>query len=370
VIRVAHVIWSLGLGGAEQVVIRLAAGLDRRRFEPLICCLDRPGPFAPQAEAAGVEVVSLDKRGPLDARAAWRLARLLQSRGVDVVHTHLWGASFWGRLAAVGARVSVIVTTEHNVDTWKKAHHLTLDRALAPATTHLVAVSQQVREFYEARGVGRGRWRVVYNGVDTSAAPRRGRGAAFLELGLGKDDPVVGLVGRLVPAKAPEVFLRALALGAARVPGLRGLVVGDGPLRSELEAEARRLGLEGRIVFAGVRQDVPELLPGLDAVLFSSVREGLSMAMLEAMAAGVPVIATDVGGTPELIAHGVTGLLVPPGRPESLADALVALLEDAAGAAAIRQAARRCVEDRFSLDRMTAAYEALYGETPRRGRAR
>lgn len=369
-IRVAHVIWSLGLGGAEQVVIRLAAGLDRRRFEPLVCCLDRPGPFAPQAEAAGVEVVSLDKRGPLDARAAWRLARLLQSRGVDVVHTHLWGASFWGRLAAVGARVSVIVTTEHNVDTWKKAHHLALDRALAPATTHLVAVSQQVREFYEARGVGRGRWRVVYNGVDTSAALRRGRGAAFVELGLGQDDPVVGLVGRLVPAKAPEVFLRALALGAARVPGLRGLVVGDGPLRSELEAEARRLGLEGRIVFAGVRQDVPELLPGLDAVLFSSVREGLSMAMLEAMAAGVPVIATDVGGTPELIAHGVTGLLVPPGRPESLADALVALLEDAAGAAAIRQAARRCVEDRFSLDRMTAAYEALYGETPRRGRAR
>jgi glycosyltransferase involved in cell wall biosynthesis len=181
---------------------------------------------------------------------------------------------------------------------------------------------------------------------------------------------VVGLVGRLVPAKAPEVFLRALALAAARVPALRGLVVGDGPLRSELETEARRLGLEGRVVFAGVRQDVPELLPGLDALAFSSVREGLSMAMLEAMAAGVPVIATDVGGTPELITHGVTGLLVPPGRPESLADALVALLEDAAGAAAIRQAARRCVEDRFSLDRMTAAYQALYGETPRRGRPR
>ena len=322
-IRVAQVIWSLGLGGAEQVVIRLAAGLDRRRFEPFICCLDRAR--------------SLRSRGPRRPASRWwpstsgaRSTRgrrgaspgSCASRRVDVVHTHLWGASLWGRLAAVGARVPVIVTTEHNVDSWKKTHHLALDRALAPATTHLVAVSQQVREFYEARGVGRGRWRVVYNGVDTSAAPRRGRGAAFLELGLGRDDPVVGLVGRLVPAKAPEVFLRALALAAARVPGLRGLVVGDGPLRAESRPRPDVSGSRARVVFAGVRQDVPELLPGLDALVFSSLREGLSMAMLEAMAAGVPVIATDVGGTPELIAHGVTGLLVPPGRPESLADAI------------------------------------------------
>jgi L-malate glycosyltransferase len=370
VIRVAEVIWSLGLGGAEQVVIRLAAGLDRARFEPLICCLDRPGPFAPQAEEAGVEVVSLDKRGPLDARAAWRLARLFRSRRVDVVHTHLWGASLWGRAAAIGARVPVIVTTEHNVDAWKKRHHLALDRALAPATTHLVAVSEQVREFYEARGVGRGRFRVVHNGVDTSAVPRRARGPEFLALGLGEDDPVVGLVGRLVPAKAPEVFLRALALAASRVPGLRGLLVGDGPLRPEMEREARRLGLEGRVVFAGVRHDVPRLLAGLDALLFSSLREGLSMAMLEAMAAGVPVVATDVGGTPELITHGVTGLLVSPGRPERLAEALVSLLVDDAAREAIRRAARRLVEERFSLEAMTAGYEALYAEAPRRGRPR
>lgn len=366
-IRVAQVIWSLGLGGAEQVVIRLAAGLERRRFAPLICCLDEPGPFAPQAEAAGVEVVAFDKRGPVDVRAAWRLARLLRSRRVDVVHTHLWGGSFWGRLAALAARVPAIVTTEHNVDTWKRAYHLALDRALAPATTCLVAVSPAVREFYEARGVGRGRWRVVYNGVDTSAVPPRGRRPAFRELGIGADERVVALVGRLVPAKAPEVFLQAMAIAAARVPALRGLVVGDGPLRGDLEAEARGLGLERRVVFAGVRRDVPALLAGLDALVFTSLREGLSMAMLEAMAAGVPVIATPVGGTPELITHGVTGLLVPPGQPESLADALVALLGDAALAAAIRHAARGCVEGRFSLKAMTEAHESLYEEASARG---
>lgn len=370
-IQVAQVIWSLGLGGAEQVVIRLAKGVDRRRFEPVIICLDRPGPFATEAEADGIEVVALDKRGPLDVRAVARLARLLRSRRIDVVHTHLWGANLWGRLAAAAVRVPVVVTTEHNVDTWKRSYHLALDRALAPAATHLVAVSGEVRGFYEARGVGRGRWRVVHNGVDVGAAPRRERGEAFRALGLDEADRVVGLVCRLVPAKAPEVFLHALALAAARVPALRGLVVGDGPSRAEAEALARRLGLAERVVFAGLRRDVPDLLPGLDALVFSSLREGLSMAMLEAMAAGVPVVATAVGGTPELITHGVTGLLVAPGRPEDLADAVVSLLEDAPAADRLRDAARRRVEERFSVARMIEAHEALYAEVPaRRGRPR
>jgi glycosyltransferase involved in cell wall biosynthesis len=358
--RLAYVIWSLGLGGAEQVVIRLAAGLDRRRFEPLICCLDERGPFAQQAEQAGIEVVAMGKRGPLDAGAAHRLARLFRSRRIEVVHTHLWGGNVWGRLAALWARVPKVVTSEHNLDTWKKPHHFLIDRALAPATTRLVAVSRQVREFYEANGVGRGRWQVIHNGVDTGPAPARGRGAAFRDLGLGPDAPVVALIGRLVPAKAPDVFLRAVALAAVRVPALQALVVGDGPQRSQLEGEAQRLGLAGRVLFTGVRKDVPQLLAGLDAVLFSSVREGLSLTMLESMAAGVPVIATEVGGTPELITHGRTGLLVPPGQPERLAQALVGLLEDPAAAAAIREAARKCVEERFSLSSMIEAHAELY----------
>ncbi|HEX9188111.1 MAG TPA: glycosyltransferase [Vicinamibacteria bacterium] len=370
-VRVAQVIWSLGLGGAEQVVIRLAAALDRRRFAPLVVCLDDPGPFAPQAEAAGVEVAALGKRGPVDPRAVLRLVRLFRSRGVDVVHTHLWGANLWGRLAAVAARVPVVVTTEHNLDTWKKAHHLVLDRALARAATHMIAVSEEVRRFYEGHGVGRGRWRVVHNGVDVPPEARRERGEAFRALGFGEGDRVAGLVGRLVPAKAPEVFLRALALALPRVAGLRGLVVGDGPLRPEAEAEARRLGIADRVVFAGLRDDVASLLPGLDALVFSSRREGLSMAMLEAMAAGVPVVATAVGGTPELVTHGTTGLLVPPERPEELAGALVGLLQDGPTAAAIRKAARRRVEERFSLASMVEAHEALYAETPGlRGRPR
>jgi len=357
-LRVAHVIWALGLGGAEQVVIRLAAGLDRTRFTPLVCCLDEPGAFAPQAERAGLEVVALGKRGPVDARVIGRLQRLLRRRRIDVVHTHLWGADLWGRLAARRAGTPVVVTTAHNVDSWKRWYHLALDRWLA-AGTRLVAVSHEVRAFYEERGVGRGRWQVIHNGVAELPTPPRDR-RPLSALGIAGQDPVAALVGRLVPAKAPGVFLEAVQRAALAVPSLRAIVVGDGPLRSQLEERARQLGLGGRVVFTGLRHDVADLLAGVDVLAFSSEREGLSMAMLEAMAAGVPVVATRVGGTPELIETGVTGILVPPGEPQALADGLLAVLRSPEQSHSLRCAARELVRSRFSLRRMIEDYEAVY----------
>ena len=358
--RVAYVIWSLDLGGAEQVVIRLAAALDRARCAPLIICLNEPGPFAGQAARAGVEVIALHKRGPVDLGALARLARLLRARRIDVVHTHLWGANLWGRIAARLAGVKTVIVTEHNVDTWKRGYHFAIDRLLAPLATGFVAVSQQVREFYEARGVGVGRWQVIYNGVDTSAAFTHHRNGFYQTLGIREDEPVVGLIGRLVPAKAPEIFVQAVVQAAREVPSLKALIVGDGPLRQLVEEQVHRLGLDGRVICTGTRQDVPQLLQGMSALVFSSEREGLSMAMLEAMAAGVPVVATRVGGTPELIESGVSGILVPPQQPHVLADRLVELLRQPEQAQAIGRAARARVEQHFSLHRMVKQHEELY----------
>jgi glycosyltransferase involved in cell wall biosynthesis len=360
VTRVGYVIWSLGLGGAEQVVIRLAAALDRARFTPVVFCLDRPREFAEQARRAGVEVVALDKRGPLDLRVLPHLVRLIDRHRIDLLHTHLWGANLWGRLAACLAGVPV-VATEHNVDVWKRPYHLVLDRLLEPWTRELVAVSPQVRDFYQEQAVGEGRWRVIHNGIDLGPEPAgRRRGDAYRGLGIGGGDRVVGLVGRLVAAKAPAVFLEAMARVARVEPRLRPLVIGDGPLRVEAEERAAHLGLGGRAVFAGLRQDVPELLSGMDVLVFSSTREGLSIAMLEAMAAGVPVVATRVGGTPELIESGVSGFLVEAGDAAALAERVLALLADPALAERTRQAARTRVRERFSLAAMVRAHEALY----------
>lgn len=360
--RVAFVIWSLGLGGAEQVILRLAASLDRRRFLPLICCLDEPGPFAAEASRSGVEVVALHKRGRFDVRVLRPLVHLLRGRRIDVVHTHLWSANLWGRLGAVLAGRPAIVATEHNADTWKRPYHFVLDRWLARRSTRLVGVARHVAEFYEARGVGRGLWQVIHNGVETE--PGASRQEARAALGVSPTIPLVGFVGRFAPAKGPEDFVQAVAIAARTVPSLEAVMIGDGPLRARVEAARAQSGLGERLRLVGLRSDVRALLPAFDALLVCSEREGLSLAVLEAMAAGVPVVATEVGGTTELVEADRTGLLVPVGRPDAMAARLLGLLGEPALGERLRREAHARVRERFSLRNMVEAHEALYASFP------
>jgi glycosyltransferase involved in cell wall biosynthesis len=246
------------------------------------------------------------------------------------------------------------------VDVWKKTHHFVIDRLLAPSADVLIAVSGEVREFYESHRVAKGRWTVVYNGIDASMPYRRGRTPAYEALGIPAQAPVVGLIGRLVQAKAPSVFLEAVALVACEIPELRALVIGDGPLREEAERDAARLGVSDRTVWAGLRHDVPVLLEGMDVLCFSSTREGFSIAMLEAMAAGVPIVATRVGGNPELIDSDDVGFLVRPGSAAALAERIVALMRNPDLAERVRRAARARVERCFSLTAMVRTHESLY----------
>jgi glycosyltransferase involved in cell wall biosynthesis len=359
-LRIGHVIWSLGLGGAEQVVIQLAAESVRRGHEVSVFTLGAPGTFAGRAEAAGVRVASVAKRSRYDATVLVRLASAFRRARLDVVHTHLWGGHVWGRLAATLARVPVVVATEHNLDTWKPRGYFLVDRLLARVTTHLVAVSGPVRDYYEQRGVGAGRWHLIRNGMLVGPETPRRLGAVYRELGVRDGERVLGWVGRLVPAKRPGDFLEAVALVAARVPAVRAVMVGDGPLRAEAEVRAAELGLAERVVFAGLRTDVADLLAGMEVLAFSSEREGLSIAMLEGMAAGVPIVATRVGGTPELIEDGRNGLLVPSHAPVELAAAIARVLEDGVLAAALARGAREALTSGFSFDAMASAYEELY----------
>lgn len=360
-----YVIWSLEVGGAERIVASLAKGMDRTLVSPMVVCLNHAGALAEELTQADIPVIALEKRGKIDLMLLWRLVRLMRRLRPDVVHTHLWGANAWGRVAARAAGVPVVIANEHSVDSWKPRFYLQLDRWLAPLTTRLVAVSQHVREFYEAQGIGRGRWQVIYNGIEIETLPERRRNGHYAALGIRSYEPVVGFIGRLVSARAPQVFVEAIQRARREIPSLRAVIVGDGPLRRDTEAYARRLGLERRVIFTGTRRDVPELLAGMDALVFSSEREGCSLAMLEAMACGVPVVATKVGGTLEVIEAGVSGLLVEPRQPQALADRIIEVLNTPSKAEAIRVAARQRVEAQFSLPRMIAEYQQLYLDVAR-----
>ncbi len=357
-----YVIWSLQAGGAERVVADLARRLDRRRFRPLVACLNFKGQLAAPLEAEGIPVFALDKRPRLDLRVLARLVTLMRRERVDVVHTHLWTSSLWGRLAALLARVPVRVVTEHNLDTWRRAWHLAADRLLARATDDFIFVSEAVAQFYRSRlGLPPGRGRVVLNAVERPPLDRLPDArAARAALGLDGARHVVGAVGRLEERKGHAFLLEAMKRVVEAEPGARGLIVGDGKERERLTSLAERLGLGDRVRLVGYWPDLAEALAAIDVFVLPSLMEGHPLAILEAMATARPIVATAVGGTAEAIDDGVNGILVPPADPEALAGAILGLLRDPDRGSRLGQAARKTLEEKFSLEASVRANEEVY----------
>jgi sugar transferase (PEP-CTERM/EpsH1 system associated) len=361
-ISVFYVIWSLQMGGAERVVAELARGLDRARFRPVVCCLNFKGHLAAEVEGQGVPVHALGKKPRLDLGALVRLARLMRRERADVVHTHLWTSSFWGRLAAVMARVPVRIVTEHNIDTWRRAWHLAADRGLARVTDHFLFVSREVEAFYRERlHLDPARGQVVLNGVDLSRFDAVVDARAVRErMGLKSAGIVAGVVGRLDERKGHRYFLEAMAALAGQQLGVRGLVVGEGRERADIEARQAALGLGERVRILGYWPDLAEALAAIDVFVLPSLMEGHPLAVLEAMAAGKPVVATRVGGNPAAVEDGVTGLLVPPRDPGALARAITTIARDPERARRMGREGRRRVEERFSLEAARRANEEVY----------
>ena len=346
-INVLYVIWSLGLGGAEQVVISLARGLDKSRFRPFIACLNDEGRFAEELKKDGIEVFSLNKVKGIDLSVVPKLVKIIRENDINIVHTHLWGANFWGRFAANAAKVPVVVT-EHNVDVWKTPFHFLIDRWLFGRTDRFIAVSETVRDFYSRKlSVSKDRMQVVYNGIAVGQPIRIKEG-----------EKVIAVIGRLVPQKGHAFFFEAFAKSdlAAKV-----LIVGDGPLEESLKSQVINLKLEDSVKFLGFRKDVREILGKTDILVLPSSREGLPIVLLEAMAVGAIVLATAVGGTPELVEDGVNGFLVEYGDGEGLKKKLEDIFNaDSRSLNEVRLAARRTIEEKFSLEKMVSEHEGIY----------
>jgi sugar transferase (PEP-CTERM/EpsH1 system associated) len=349
------------VGGLEHVVVRLVEHLAPRLDQAVVS----PSGSGPLAERFP-ETVSVAALGDRRRSGKWNalvMARLFRTLHPDIVHTRNWtciDAVIGSRLAGV----PVVIHGEHGREAVDPdGRNLTrrrIRRLLAPLVTHFVAVSRDLaRWLVEDVGVPARKVRTIRNGVDVGRFCPGDREGARRALGLPVDAAVIGTVGRLDPVKDHAGLIRALALGGG---GERGVLViaGDGPCRKDLEALARSLGLEGRVRILGDRDDVPRVLQVLDVFVLSSVGEGMSNAILEAMATGLPVVATRVGGNPELVLDGVTGRLVPPRSPAALADAVGTYLDHPERARAHGAAGRTRTVAEFGLDQMLTAYTDLY----------
>ena len=360
--KVMQVVLSLTPGGTEHLVVQICKRLPAE-YGTVVCCLDAEGQWAADLQARGIEVRALHRRSGFRPEVGRAIARFAAERDIDVLHCHQYSPFVYGRIAAMWNRRLRIVYTEHGrlsdaPPTWKR-------RLVNPLLSYfdgsIIAVSHELRDYMIQSCFPRERVRVIHNGIEPAAAatPLDRRKARML-LGLDERAFVVTTVARLDPVKDLVTLLDAFAVVRRRAPGARLVIVGDGPERPRLEARAAQVDLAGSVQITGYRSDVRALLPAADVYASSSISEGVSITILEAMATGIPVVATAVGGTPEILSDGTGGILVPSRDPARMAAAIVSLAEDHRRRGALAAAARRRLETSFTIDRMVDDYARSY----------
>lgn len=372
--RILHLITLLELGGAQQNTLFCVTHHDRRRFDVGLIA-GRGGYFDDQAldlADASVELVSYLKHpvSPFwDAVALLRLRSYLKLNRVDLIHTHSSKAGIVGRLAAHLAGVPAIVHTAHGWSfnatqpAWRRALYIALERMAGAISDRLIVVASAHKEVGLDHGVGRAeQYALLRSGIELDAfrTPRTDRRQTRRNLGFDDTHRVVGTIACMKPQKAPLDFVRAAAAASGQDSRLRFFIAGDGELMPRVRALVQELGLEEQVRLLGWRTDVVDLLHAMDVFLLTSLFEGLPRVVLQAMAAGVPVVATAVDGTPEVVEHGRTGLLTPPGDPRAAAQRVLQMVRDESLRRRCSEQARECLTRHFDIRRMVRDLDDLY----------
>ncbi len=382
-IRVVRIIARLNIGGPAIHATLLHERLNRQRFQcTLVTGTEEAGEgnyLELHGRSADVEIIpdlGREIRPLRDLQTLWRLVALMRRLKPHVVHTHTAKAGAVGRAAAILAGVPVVVHTYHGhvlrgyFPPAKTAVYRAIERGLARRTDRLLAVTTRVRDELIALGVGTAaQYRTVPLGFDLApllVAEQR-RGELRAELGVG-DAPLIGIVARLVPIKAHEVFLAAAVRVRQQVPAARFLIVGDGELRALLERQTAALGLTDAVRFLGWRADIDRLYADIDVVALTSRNEGSPVALIEAMASGVPVVSTEVGGVADVVEHGVSGLLAPMDDATGVADHIMTLLADPGMRHTMGQHGRAKVAATYDARRLVSDIETLYEDLVREKR--
>lgn len=351
-----HIVLSLECGGLEKIAIELSAKLNSGTFNSCICCLDKFGELSVVAENKNVNVILVKRKPGKDLTLPFRLARAFKKRSINLVHTHNLVPLLYGSLAAKIAGIPVVINTRHGRE--RKHIHSTIWNM----NNALIAISKDAKnELLKWNTLPSEKVTVIYNGIDIDAYESGSQPAeAKKDLHLNPADFVVGTVARLSPEKDQRTLLAAFLKVAGRIPGAKLVVVGDGILKNELTNYSRMLGIADKVRFLGFRADINKLLPAFDVFVLSSLTEGISLTLLEAMAAGIPVIATNVGGTPEIIDDGISGFLIPPNDAEEIEKKIITLFNNKELAARFSKSGRIKAKEKFSLNGMVDKYRILY----------
>lgn len=371
--KVVQIVEDMKVGGQEAIIASLVRGLDPETFDVRVWCTQAGGRLADELCGEGYEVQVLGLVGLRRLQDVVRLTKLLRDEEIDVVHTHAWGGGLIGRFAALNARSSVVVGHVHGIYNYISKVHLLLDAALCRASTVTVCCSRAARDFVvEQQAVPAEKVTVIYNGIDLSPFHERSaeeKAAVRQELGVEADGPIIGSVGHLLTHKGHEHLIRAFPEVLKAMPRARLLLVGEGKKRDELAQIAQDLGVAASTIFTGVRRDVPRLLSIMDAFVLPSLNEGLGMATIEAMASRVPVVASRVGGIPEIVRDRETGLLVEPGSAQQLAEAILEILVYPEWGEKLSEAGSALCRRDFNVEGMVGKVSMLYqGALARTGR--
>lgn len=358
--RILHVITTLSRGGAENQLVGLASLQRAAGHEVKIAYMVLEGYWRGPLEALGIEVVDLRARFKADPAAAWRLRRLIRYFSPTIINAHMQPAELCARLALLGtpAGSPPLIITRHNLNPfWRLPGEGAVGRWVARRADGIIGVSDAVKSLCDRNGcsAAAGKSTSVHNAIDaTEYAAADGTAVALARKGWGAEpgDYVVGTAARLLPLKGIDVLIRGFAeyLSHARLQA-RLVIAGAGPQESELKALASAQGIEARVTFAGFREDMPTVMASFDVFALTSHREPFGMVVVEAMAAGRPVVATNAGGIPELVNDGINGILVPPRRPDDVARALLRL-EDPSLRERLGAAGRAKARDRYGREIM------------------
>jgi glycosyltransferase involved in cell wall biosynthesis len=378
-VRVMRIISRMNIGGPSVHVTLLNAGLNDEGYDCLLVTGSEgasEGSLRDLAETQGLRLEIVAELGReisprSDLITAMKLYRLMRRERPQIVHTHLAKAGFVGRIAARLAGVPVVLHTFHGhvfhgyFSPAKTRVFLLMERFGARLSTRIITISPGLREEIAGFGVtDAANIEVIPLGFDLEpfATQLRASGDFRRSIGVSAEAKLIGAVGRLVPIKNIPLLLEAMAIARRQDPDLHVVIVGDGELRQELEGKARALGLEGSVTFAGWRRDLPHVYADLDVAVISSDNEGTPASLIEAMATSCPVVATRVGGVPDLIADGITGRLIPPGDRAALANALLAVFREPERTRQMAERARLQVLERHQVDRLVADIDQLYRE--------